>query len=195
MPETLPGKDPAKTAAIQPTPSAISEGTDVSERVHGSDCALMVLFYLITIITALLFSGRYDTHSTDKIPWVGESNATLIVNNRLQTVESDIESALNSDKWKTLRTLTNMSIDILRTDSLDWPYYVRLTTVVQMKPSNLFRNYLADKLHYTLLRTDNFHVSLRSLFIPEPETQFPGNVIGIFRKVKIQQLFFCPKYF
>lgn len=182
MLESLPRKDPAKTTTIQPTPST----TERREIVHGSDCALLVLFYLITIITALLFSGRYDTHSTDKIPWVGESNATLIVNNRLQTVESDIESALNSDKWKTLRTLTNMSIDILRTDSLDWPYYVRLTTVVQMKPSSLFKNYLADKLHYTLLRTDHFHVSLRSLFIPESEAQFPGNIIGIFRKVKIQ---------
>lgn len=174
MPESLPGKDPSE-------PVNVKRGSVT----YASDVVLLVIFYLVTIITALLFSGRYDTHTTDKIPWIGESNATTIVMNRLQTVETDIESALKSEKWQTLGPLVNMSIDILRTDSLDWPIYVRLATLVQMKPARIFSDYLPDKLDATLLRTDHFHVSLQSLFTPEPDAQFRGNIIGIFKKVTI----------
>lgn len=172
IPESLPGKD-------------LSDPINVKRAsvTYGSDVALLVIFYLVTIITALLFSGRYDTHTTDKIPWIGESNATTIVMNRLQTVESDIQSALKSEKWQTLGPLKNMSIDILRTDSLDWPIYVRLATLVQMKPARIFSDYLPDKLDSTLLRTDHFHVSLQSLFTPVSEAQYPGNIVGIFKKV------------
>jgi hypothetical protein len=172
MPESLPGKDLSEPVSVKR-----------ASVTHGSDVVILVIFYLVTIITALLFSGRYDTHTTDKIPWIGESNATTIVMNRLQTVETDIESALKSDKWQTLGPLVNMSIDILRTDSLDWPIYVRLATLVQMKPARIFSDYLPDKLDATLLRTDHFHVSLQSLFTPEPDPQFPGNIIGILKKV------------
>ena len=145
--------------------------------VETSDIVVTIVGYAIWIFIALLYSGRYSDDVTANIPWVNEANATNVVMDRYKSMEVDFESALQSKKWEVLSSVTNITIETLATDSLEWPLYVRMSIVLPVRPPQAYSIFQSDQLHITNRRIDHFFVSARTLF--------SGNNIRVIRKVRI----------
>ena len=82
-------------------------------------------------------------------PWVVGSNASWVVNQRMNQMEIDYSNALNSNGWKVLRATKNVTIDTLSMVRNEWPVYIRSVAVFNVSP---------DKLR-KLFQSENYQIS------------------------------------
>lgn len=156
--------------------------------------SLLVIFYIITIFTALCYSGRYDHDPITSLPWIGKNNGTNVIMNNLATMENEYTQLQLNENWKVLCSDTNVKIETLDDKELYQKdknyYYIRITALyANWKPSELYKYFTAEKFHETMSTVDPFYESSSLLF--SPSTNFFGSSekINVLKKVTCFLLF------
>jgi hypothetical protein len=166
-------------------PIIVAEGEDslklvCEEKVsRTSDVLLLVFFYTACITACLHYSSRHSRDVASAMPWVGRSNATNIVMERLKSIETDFESHHMSDKWRVVPNAGNITVEMLDTDSLDWPLCVRVSTVLKIKPAKMYE-YFQEDYAPSVEGTQPFYQSLRVLFSAGTKS----SAVSVIRKVR-----------
>ena len=158
--------------------------TDKTEKASGSSVFLLFFFYLSCIAISLLYSGRYTHDCTESLPWVNKQNATNIVMARLKGMESEYEAALLSEKWVTLLSEQNMTVEVIKGEEGARSIFVRLTSIYEVKPDKLYKRFKFENYDATMKSADPSYESSSLLFSPETKFFFPSNGINLVKQVR-----------
>ena len=179
--------EPMKSEIV--APALADEGEGGCEKSPASDSEgkasgvgsilLLVLFYTACILGCLYYSFKNCKDVASAMPWVGRSNATSIVMERLKTIEIDFENSHLSNEWRVVPNAGNITVEMLDTDSLDWPTYVRVSTVLKIKPAKMYEFFQGDNLP-SADRPQPFYQSLNVLFSAGTKS----SAVDVVRKVR-----------
>jgi hypothetical protein len=157
-------------------------------RDHQDDYAWKVYFllfsYIIITIIALVYSGRYSYDPTVQSPWISKANATKILIKEIKLIESDYQKVMQSDHWKILRSVPNVTIEIIENDNE--AMYIRIVAIHHLRPSALYEYFSWDNFDSTMKMIDPFYESSELLLSPSTHFYTPSSAIQIAKKVRIK---------
>lgn len=130
--------------------------------------------YLSTVIFAWCFAtlSSPDIAQGNLVsPWIGQSNATKLIGQRLQSIEDRYKKVLIRTDWKMLRMSSNVTLETLPSEDGSWPLYIRTTAVFQASPQEIIKQLGWLQFDETQKKVDTFHESAQLLFPPSHKSK------------------------
>ena len=166
---------------------AISRGGDdaaMEVPATASGVFIIFIFYMACLVGSLIYSGRYDFNCTEHLPWVGHQNATNIVMARLKGLENEYKAALLRDKWVSIRSEPNFTVEVMEGKNGQRPLYVRTTAIYPVRPADLYKRFKLDNFDSTMKAINPLYESSKLLFSPATKFFFPAHGIDIMKIVR-----------
>lgn len=135
--------------------------------------ALVVAY--ISVVAASYMCGVHPpldySNPVSQSPWIGEHNATKLINQRLQLIEARYQKVLVRDDWKMLRMSPNVTIETMSSEDGTWPGYIRTSAIFQAKPDDIMKYLGWLQFDETQKKVDRFHESSHLLFAPSHKSK------------------------
>jgi hypothetical protein len=124
------------------------------------------LAYFSAIFFAWHSASKANSISALQSPWIGQQNATKLINQRLQFIEDKFEKALRRNDWTVLRMVKNVTIEKMNSDDGSWPIYIKTTAIFDAQPEDVFKHLGWQQFDETQRKVDRFHESASLIFPP-----------------------------
>lgn len=163
-------KCPSRTPSISKDTRGVSKSTLLS---------LVVVYISILLASCwhLLPTPDYS-NPVSQSPWIGENNATKLIDLRLNLIQERFQKVLMREDWKVLRMSPNVTIETMSSEDGSWPGYIRTCAIFQAKPTEILRHLGWLQFDETQKKVDRFHESAHLLFAPSHKSK-------VMRKVRI----------
>lgn len=146
----------------------------ISEEISIMTTAVLALLYLSIILLSWhhAVSNRPDkTNPVLLSPWIGQNNATKLIDNRLQLIQDRYQKILVKNTWKVLRMSPNVTIETMNSEDGSWPCYIRTTAIFDAQPTEILKHLGWLQFDETQRRVDRFHESAHMLFAPSHKSK------------------------
>lgn len=134
----------------------------------------IVLAYIGFVVASYLCGVHPSLDYSNPVsqsPWVGEHNATKLINQRLQLIEERYQGVMVRDGWKMLRMSPNVTIETMSSEDGSWPGYIRTSAIFQAKPDDILKYLGWLQFDETQKKVDRFHESSYLLFAPSHKSK------------------------
>jgi hypothetical protein len=161
-------------------PNRTSSISNNTHSVSTSTLLLLVVVYISILLAScwhLLPTPDYS-NPVSQSPWIGEHNATKLIDLRLNLIQERFQKVLVREDWKVLRMSPNVTIETMSSEDGSWPGYIRTCAIFQAKPQEILRHLGWLQFDETQKKVDRFHESAHLLFAPSHKSK-------VMRKVRM----------
>lgn len=154
-----------------PLTSAI---TPQHKKPSNTSVIAIVLAYIGFVVASYLCGVHPSLDCSNPVsqsPWIGEHNATKLINQRLQLIEERYQGVMVRDGWKMLRMSPNVTIETMSSEDGSWPGYIRTSAIFQAKPDDILKYLGWLQFDETQKKVDRFHESSYLLFAPSHKSK------------------------
>ena len=154
-------------------PNSTSSISKNENSVSTSTLLLLVVVYISIFFASswhLLPTPDYS-NPVSQSPWIGENNATKLIDLRLNLIQERFQKVLVREDWKLLRMSPNVTIETMSSEDGSWPGYIRTCAIFQAKPAEILRHLGWLQFDETQKKVDRFHESAYLLFAPSHKSK------------------------
>lgn len=168
-----------KSSNVAAVNSEFSSCRSVDEKSPSRDLswsamAFFLLGYVCILVASCCVAIMPSVDQSDTVshsPWVGENNATKLIDQRLQLIQNRYQKVLVRDDWKMLRMSPNVTIETMSSEDGSWPGYIRTCAIFQAQPVDILKHLGWLQYHETQKIVDRFHESAHLLFAPSHKSK------------------------
>ena len=157
---------------VQGQPSSLTKPQQ--KQLSATSIVVLVVAY-ISVVAASYLCGVHPpldySNPVSQSPWIGEHNATKLINQRLQLIEARYQKVMVRDDWKMLRMSPNVTIETMSSEDGTWPGYIRTSAIFQAKPDDIMKYLGWLQFDETQKKVDRFHESSHLLFAPSHKSK------------------------
>lgn len=146
----------------------------VSEEISIVTTAILAVLYLSMVLLSWYHAVSSIPDKTNPVhmsPWIGQHNATKLIDHRLQLIQDRYQKILVRNTWKVLRMSPNVTIETMNSEDGSWPCYIRTTAIFDAHPTEILKHLGWLQFDETQRRVDRFHESAHMLFAPSHKTK------------------------
>ena len=167
---------PVENVLPSASSSSITPPADDESNTETVAAILLTLLYLFTVLFSWYYAVSNSTisekaNSVSQSPWIGQHNATKLIDQRLLLIQDRYEKVLGSDKWKLLRMSPNVTIETLSSEDGSWPLYIRTCAIFYAQPIDILKHLGWLQFDETQRKIDRFHESSHLLFAPSHKSK------------------------
>jgi hypothetical protein len=172
---------PISCRKFPPEGTTVVSTPPVSDEISIVTTAILAILYLSMVLLSwhhAVSSIPDKTNPVHMSPWIGQHNATKLIDHRLQLIQDRYQKILVHNTWKVLRMSPNVTIETMNSEDGSWPCYIRTTAIFDAQPTEILKHLGWLQFDETQRRVDRFHESAHMLFAPSHKSK-------VIRKVSV----------